>query len=230
MERILEPELMNEPEQVAAYAGPDLDNACWLFVQCLRKYFPDLAPGGAILDLGCGTAAIPLRLARLFPDCEIHGVDGAPRMLEHGRQTIQREGLTDRIQLIQGILPEILPVPRRRYEVIISNSFLHHLADPMVLWDALHQYSLPDAAILIIDLLRPADEKQTRLAVDRYMPEAPPLLHQDMMHSLHASFTMDEIAAQLQAAGLAEDLSLTMATPIQFAVHGRIKCGCPPGL
>ncbi|MHB8788409.1 MAG: class I SAM-dependent methyltransferase [Desulfobulbaceae bacterium] len=222
MKRIPEPELMDDPEQVAAYAGHDLDNAYWLFVQCFHKYFPDLAPDGAILDLGCGPAAIPLRLARLFPSCEIHGLDGAPRMLEYGRQAVQREGLEHQVQLIHGILPEMVRMPRSRYGVIISNSFLHHLADPMILWNALLDYGLPNAAILIIDLLRPASKEHARTVVDKYMPEASPLLRQDMMSSLCAAFTLDEVASQLRQADLAGNLCLIKVTPIQFAVYGRL--------
>jgi SAM-dependent methyltransferase len=133
MKRIPETELMNDPEQVATYAGHYLDNAFWLFVQCFHKYFPDLIPRDAILDLGCGPAAIPLRLAKLFPHCEIHGVEGAPRMLAYGKEAVQREGLEGQVHLFQGILPNTFHLPREHYEVVISNSFLHHLVDPMVL-------------------------------------------------------------------------------------------------
>lgn len=223
MQRVPEPALMNDPEQVAAYAGRDLDSAYWLFVQCFHKYFPGLVPDGAILDLGCGPAAIPLRLARLFPNCEIHGVDGSPHMLAHGRQAVKRENLEHQVQLIHGILPDRFRMPRSRYEVIISNSFLHHLADPMILWNALHDYSLPNAAILIVDLIRPTSAEHSCVVVEKYMPDAPPLLRQDMMHSLGAAFTMDEVASQLQRAGLAGSLCLTMVSPLQFAVHGTLR-------
>ena len=84
-----EPALMDNPDQAAAYAGPHLDNAYWFFIQFFRKCFPGLMPKGAILDLGCGTAAIPLRLARIFSDCEIHGVDGAAQMLTYGRMAVR---------------------------------------------------------------------------------------------------------------------------------------------
>lgn len=223
MKRIIEPELMNDSEQAAAYAGRDLDNAYWLFEQCFTKYFPELIPDGAILDIGCGPAAIPLRMARRFPNCEVHGVDGAPHMLAYGRKAVQREGLEHQVRLIHGFLPNRLPIPRNHYEVIISNSFLHHLADPMILWNAIHDYSLPDAAVLIIDLLRPASDKLAQVVVDKYMPHAPSLLRRDMMHSLRAAFTLDEVKSQIQKASLAESLCLAMASPFQFAAYGKLQ-------
>lgn len=225
MQRVLEPEVMNEPEQAAVYAGTGLDNAYWLFVQYFKKYFPSLAPGDVILDLGCGPAAIPIRLARLFPDCEIHAVDGSASMIVQARRALERETLEQQITLFQGTLPKQLPLPLNRYPVIISNSFLHHLADPGVLWDALRNYGQADAAILVIDLLRPDTEEQARFVVDRYLTDAPPLLQQDMLQSLRAAFTIEEVASQLEDADLAQNLSLTMVNMFQFAVFGRLTTG-----
>jgi SAM-dependent methyltransferase len=225
MKRIPEPEIMNDPEQAAAYAGPDLDNAYWLFLQYFHKYFPNPAPGDAILDLGCGPAAIPLRLARIYPNCEIHCVDGSAHMLAQGEEAVQREGLGHQVFFFHGTLPERLPLPRDRYGIVISNSFLHHLADPTVLWNALHEYCLPYAAVLIIDLLRPASGKEARLVVDKYLPGAPPLVRHDMLLSLCAAFTLDEVAAQLQQANLAGSLTLTKAAPFQFAAYGYLNGG-----
>jgi SAM-dependent methyltransferase len=214
---------MNDPEQATAYAGSALDNAYWLFVQLFHKYFPDPVANTAILDLGCGPAAIPLRLARHFNTCEIHCVDGAAHMLTAGKKAAQHEGLEERVLFFHGTLPAKLPLPRKRYEMVISNSFLHHLTDPMILWHAIHQYCLPKASILIIDLLRPKNEQEARRIVDSYLPDGSPLLRHDMLLSLRAAFTVDEVRAQLRQAGLAEDLTLTMATPFQFAVHGHLN-------
>lgn len=222
MERIPEPELMDDPRQVAAYGGSCLDDAGWLFIQCLRRFFPGLVPNDAIVDLGCGPAAITLRLAKFFPDCQIDGVEGARRMLAAGEEAVRREGLEKRVRLFHGILPGALPLPRERYGMVIANSFLHHLADPMVLWQAVRQYGLPRAAVLVIDLIRPASEKAANLVVDTYLPGAPSLLRQDMLLSLRAAYTVEEVRAQLQVAALSPPLTLTMASPCQFAVHGYL--------
>jgi ubiquinone/menaquinone biosynthesis C-methylase UbiE len=223
MNRIPEPELMDDPRHVAAYAGTHLDNGYWFFIQIFRKYFRDLTPKEAILDLGCGPAAIPLRLARLFPGCEIHGVDGAPHMLEFGQKAVQREGLENQVRLFHGILPQDFYLPRERYEVVISHSFLHHLADPLVLWHALQKYSLPSAAVLVIDLLRPASEEAAEAIVDTYVPNAPSILRRDMLLSLNAAYTLEEVADQLEKANQAESLTLAMASPFQFAVYGYLN-------
>ena len=222
MQRVPEAALMNDPRQAAAYAGGDLDNAYWLFVQLFHKYFPDLVPEDAILDLGCGPAAIPLRLAKRFPKCQIHCVDAAPQMLIQGKQAVQRQGLEKQIHFFCGNLPDKLPLPQDRYGMVISNSFLHHLNDPMILWHAIHDYCLPGGAILIVDLLRPATEEKAQLLVDQYMPNAPPLLRQDMLLSLCAAYTIDEVKTQLEQANLTKNISLCMTTTFQFAAYGYL--------
>jgi ubiquinone/menaquinone biosynthesis C-methylase UbiE len=223
MKRILEPELMNDPEQAATYAGKHMDDAYWLFEQCFRKFIPNLPSASTILDIGCGPAAIALRLAKRFPHCTIHGVDGSKEMLAHGEQTIRQAGLEHQVQLIQSILPDTLPLPRSHYTVIISNSFLHHLHDPMVLWNTIKNYGGPTSNILIIDLIRPENESQAHTIIERYMPNAPSQLCQDMILSLRAAFTLEEVREQLQDAKLLPSLSLTMASPFQFAIHGEMQ-------
>jgi ubiquinone/menaquinone biosynthesis C-methylase UbiE len=213
---------MNDPKQATAYAGRDLDNAYWLFEQCFRKYIPDLHPDSTILDIGCGPAAIALRLARRFPDCTIHGVDGAEEMLIFGKQAVQKAKLEEQIQLIHGMLPDKLSLPCKSYEVIISNSFLHHLPDPMVLWNTIREHGGSATKILMIDLLRPKNDEQAEMIIDKYMPHAPALLRLDMMLSLKAAFTMEEIQEQLREAGLAVSLKVAMASPFQCAVHGTL--------
>jgi hypothetical protein len=82
---------------------------------------------------------------------------------------------------------------------------------------------MPNAAVLIMDLLRPVSEESARLMIDKYVPNSHPSLRQDMLVSLGAAFTLDEVAVQLQQAGLAECLTLTKATPFQFAVYGHLS-------
>lgn len=222
MKRIPEPDLMNDPEHVVTYAGNHLDMAYQMLIWSLTKLFPEVPAGGAILDLGCGPAALPLRLASTYPHCEIHGIDGAQKMLDLGREAVRRQGLTQRIKLFHGVLPGNLPLARQRYEMVVSNYLLHHLADPMMLWGVLERYCLAGGAVLISDLLRPPDREAAEEVVEKYMPKAPPLLKDDMLQSLCSSYTMEEIREQLEKAGLSERLNFSLVSTFQFAVHGHL--------
>jgi len=225
VKRVLEPELMDDPAQAAVYAGPDLDSAYYLFVWCFQKFFPDLPSETTILDLGCGTAGVSLRLAKLLADGKVDGVDGADTMLEYGRKAVQQENLDHRVKLFHGTLPGRLDLPRSHYGAIVSNSFLHHLADPMVLWNAIEEYGEANAAILVVDLIRPSSKEDAQGVIEKYMPDAPPLLCRDMTNSLLAAFTMEEVTSQLHIAGLIEKLRLKRVSPFQFAVYGRLTEG-----
>ena len=144
-------------------------------------------------------------------------------MLIQGKQAVQLEGLEEQVHFFHGNLPDKLPLPQDRYEMVISNSFLHHLTDPMILWSAIRDYCLPGGAILIVDLLRPTSEEKAQLLVDQYIPDAPPLLQQDMLISLRAAYTLEEVEAQLEQANLTKNITLTMPTTFQFAAYGYLE-------
>jgi len=126
VKRIPEPELMNEPEQALAYARADFEEPHNQFIELFKNRFPEEKIDGYVLDLGCGPADVTIRFARAYPKCLIHGIDGAENMLKHGRDAIASQGLESQIDLYCGCLPGAKS-PRSSYDIIISNSLLHHL-------------------------------------------------------------------------------------------------------
>jgi SAM-dependent methyltransferase len=221
MERIPEPELMNDAEQAAAYAFADFEEPHSRFIELFRETFPDEFMTGAVLDLGCGPGDITIRFARAFPECVVHGVDGAAAMLAHGRNRLAREGLDERVQLIEAYLPGT-SLPLSGYAAVISNSLLHHLHDPMVLWHTLKAYAKPGAPVFIMDLLRPAGREQAQALVDEYAANEPDVLRHDFFHSLLAAYSCDEVAEQLHTAGL-DGLSVRQISDRHLLIHGRTR-------
>ncbi|MEQ1710997.1 MAG: class I SAM-dependent methyltransferase, partial [Hyphomicrobium sp.] len=59
-------------------------------------------PGGAILEVGCGTGRNLILAARRYPGTTLYGFDISNAMLETARQSITRAGLTGRIVVAQG--------------------------------------------------------------------------------------------------------------------------------
>jgi ubiquinone/menaquinone biosynthesis C-methylase UbiE len=220
MKRIPEPELMNDPAQARAYAGADFAAPHSQFIELFRQTFPDYDGQGVVLDLGCGPADITLRFARAWPACTVHGVDGAPAMLQPGRQAVDAAGLADRITLLEGRLPGVtLPLPQ--YDAVISNSLLHHLAEPQVLWDSIKRYARPQAPVFVMDLRRPDSVTAAAQLVETYAGDEPAILREDFYRSLLAAYTVEEVAAQLQVAGLA--LALRVVSDRHFIVHGFVS-------
>lgn len=58
--------------------------------------------GGAVLEIGCGTAWNLIRAARTYPGARLYGVDVSNAMLGTARASIRRRGLASQIGLYQG--------------------------------------------------------------------------------------------------------------------------------
>lgn len=211
---------MDDGEQALAYAQADFSEANGLFVNLLERLSPGPL-GGYLLDLGCGPADIPLALARRHPGLHIDAVDGAQAMLDLARRKIDADAeASRRINLICEYLP-CTALPEQAYQLVISNSLLHHLADPAVMWQAVSRCAQPGARVLIMDLARPASELAVDALLETYAIDAPEVLRRDFRNSLFAAYRVDEVANQLRAAGL-HTLAVSVVSDRHLAVIGRI--------
>lgn len=219
MKRKAEPELMNGKIQAEAYALGDFEEPHSLFIQLLQHTFPGQEVGPWIVELGCGTADISLRIAKAFPWCKIHGVDGSLPMLKFGRQAISTAGLSDQIQLHRGYLPGA-DLPRPFYHTIVSNSLLHHLADPLTLWKEIRRLGRSGSGIFVMDLIRPNDLQETQDLVQTYCGKEAKILQRDFYCSLLAAYRTDEIIAQLRETEL-DHLELRTVSDRHLIIYGR---------
>ncbi len=219
MERILEPELMEEEEQGQAYAEADFSGPNKQFLALFAEKFPDFSGTGRVVDLGCGPADILIRFARKYPDCSCVGIDGSDAMLAPGCRAVKEEQLTSRITLHCRCLP--FTEPETCFQAILSNSLLHHLHHPEVLWQTIHSCAAPGSAILIMDLFRPASKEAARQIVTTYAGAEPKILQTDFYNSLLAAFEVDEVREQLRSAGL--ELHCAAVSDRHLAVWGYCK-------
>ncbi len=107
------------------------------------------------------------------------------------------------------------------FDSIISNSLLHHLQDPAILWDALKSYGRTGTHVLIMDLLRPATRRAAAQLVTTYASGEHELLKQDFYNSLLAAYTEEEIKIQLKIAGL-DKLKTQRVSDRHMIVHGDL--------
>jgi SAM-dependent methyltransferase len=221
MERITEPELMEDDAQARAYAGIDFGETHQNFITFFQQTFPNQDVTGYVLDLGCGPGDITRRFARAFPRCMLHGLDGSEAMLRYGRDLFAQDAeLRDRVTLFHGLLPGAA-LPRDAYEAVISNSLLHHLHDPQVLWQTVRRYAAPGAYIFVMDLRRPATPEAAQALVAKHAANDPDVFQRDFYNSLVAAFTPAEIEAQLRAAQL-DHFSVKPVTDRHVIVGGRM--------
>ncbi len=201
IERTPEPDLMNDIAQAEAYAETDFSEPHNAFVALFADRFPDFR-GGSVLDLGCGTADVIIRFARAYPSSYITGIDGAAAMLDIGQRDIELAGLSDRIVLNKCILPDN-ELSGSRYNSVISNSLLHHLKDPFVMWDMIKNWAKENAPVFVMDLMRPDSKETAEQLVQQHAEGAPNILREDFYNSLLAAYTVDEVRKQLSKTGLA---------------------------
>ena len=218
MDRTLEPELMDDPEQARAYARADFAEENQGFVDRFREYFPDFTEGH-VLDLGCGPGDIPVRFARALPTCRITGVDASEPMIGLAGAGVKQAGLADRItfrcERFQGV-SLVEPV-----DAAVSNSLLHHVPNPLQFWYRLRQLVKPGSPVLVMDLLRPDSPEEAQAIVDRYAAKEPEILRRDFYRSLLAAFTEDEVAAQLAEMNLSR-LIIDVVDDRHWVVSGII--------
>lgn len=200
MERILENEAMDDAEEACEYDAMDF--------RAVNGAFADdvVALGlrrGHALDVGTGTARIPILIAGRLPDVRLTALDASEAMLELGRKNVAEAGLEGRIALVSGDARR-LPFPDATFDGVFGNGFVHHLPDPTDFFREVARVAKPGAVILIRDLLRPETPEVADELVERYAGDASPRQRQLFRDSLGASLALDELAAMLAAAGLTE--------------------------
>jgi SAM-dependent methyltransferase len=219
MERVPEPELMDGEEQARAYAAADFEEPHSRFVALLRERLPDLAEAGAALDLGCGPGDVTLRFARAYPGWTADGIDGSESMIRLGRAAVEAGGLGDRVSLTQGYLPAAR-APRIQYDLVFSNSLLHHLRQSSAIWECVRRSAGPEAGVFVMDLVRPPSRAAAQRLVDLYAAGEPEVLRHDFFRSLLAAYRPQEVRGQLAAAGLGH-LGLAQVSDRHLLVWGR---------
>ena len=192
---------MLDEVQARAYAEADFSEPHDRFVTLLQKRLSNLPEAGRALDLGCGPGDISFRFATALPGWSADGIDASPPMLEIARKRARGSPFETRIAFHEGLLP-VEKLPRDSYELFFSNSLLHHLPDPAILWSTIDRFAGAGTRVFVMDLLRPDSPEDARALVDRYAEAEPEILRTDFYNSLLAAYRLEEIEDQLKIAGL----------------------------
>ncbi|NOR79939.1 MAG: methyltransferase domain-containing protein, partial [Methyloprofundus sp.] len=189
MQRILEPELMEDLAQAKAYSEADFETQHSKIIALIDQVFGAVEFSGEILDLGCGPGDVTFRLAHRFSKAKITGIDGSQAMVSLAKERHERELLVNnRVNFIQSMIPGI-DIPRKTYDLIISTSFLHHLHQPDVLWQTIIDHSRPGTKVFVADLCRSESKSAARQTVNASAKNEPDVLKEDFYNSLLAAFT-----------------------------------------
>jgi len=206
--RVLEPEAMDTAEEAAEYDAMDHSAVNARFVaEFLCEHGP--CRGGTVLDIGTGTARIPIELARVDSNAEILGVDLAEHMLELGRRNVELAGMIGRIRL-ERVDAKGVAYPDGAFEAVVSNSIVHHIPDPSRAMAEMARLVAPQGTLFCRDLARPESEEEISRLVETYAGGETDRARSLFAASLHAALTVEEVRAILEGLGLpARDVAMT---------------------
>jgi ubiquinone/menaquinone biosynthesis C-methylase UbiE len=199
LERILEPEVMDSAAEARDYDAMDHAAVNRVFV---FDFIAAWNQRGPILDVGTGTAQIPIEFCRQAASGEIVAVDLAEHMLEIAQHNVKRSGLDGRIQLEKANARQLLYADAS-FPAIMSNSIVHHVPEPRLLFAELVRVVSAGGTLFVRDLLRPADRATLDRLVSTYAGDANVHQRQMFADSLHAALTLEEARALVQAHGFA---------------------------
>jgi ubiquinone/menaquinone biosynthesis C-methylase UbiE len=199
--RVLEPEVMDSPEEARDYDAMDHAAVNRVFVADFLAVWSGHNP---ILDAGTGTAQIPIELCRQAAAARVVAIDLAEHMLAMARQNVERAGLEDRIEL-RRVDAKGLPFSDGTFGAVMSNSIVHHIPEPRRALAELVRVVQPGGLLFLRDLLRPEDDAGVAHLVRTYTGNENPHQQQMFADSLRAALTLQEMRDLVAALGFPRD-------------------------
>ena len=198
LDRVLEPEVMNDREEAVEYDAMDHESVNRNFVTDLLNAGPI---GNDCLDLGTGTALIPIELCNRDEEVRVMATDASTIMLDLARYQLEVNNLTSRIQLHFGDVKKLV-FESSFFDTVMSNSLVHHLpSHDSFLLEALRVLR-PGGLLFVRDLSRPESQEQLDLLMLTYGANESEGSRQMLLQSLHAAISLSEIRNLALQAGL----------------------------
>jgi ubiquinone/menaquinone biosynthesis C-methylase UbiE len=215
--RVLEPEVMDSAVEAADYDAMDHREVNQRFVADLLAALAAEGSGFGVqgsegkelsyldvLDLGTGTAQIPIELCRRYADCRVMAADAAVHMLELARYNLEIENLTHRIELAH-VDAKRLPFPDGVFDVVMSNSIIHHIPEPIAVLREAVRVVKAGGLLFFRDLVRPDSVEQLKDLVATYTAGTNDHQQRMFAESLHAALSLGESRTLIAALGFRAD-------------------------
>ncbi len=201
MQRVLEPEVMDTEQDARDYDAMDHSGVNERFVRDFLALHRGPWP---VLDVGTGTALIPIELCQLQPAASVLAIDAAAEMLRRAAKNIRAAALDAAIHL-QRADAKRLPYRDATFPAVMSNSLLHHVADPLTPLAEMCRVTQPGGLLFLRDLIRPENDFELKRLVNRYASNCNEHQRRLFADSLRASLTLDEVRELAAQLGLPPD-------------------------
>ena len=202
MERIPEPELMVEKEQVISYDEADFsegeDNLINQINYYLLRKNISLGEKDLIVDLGCGPGNISEKLAIKWPNTEVIGIDGSREIILRAEYN-KSISTNKKLKNLRYICSDIKDIKsnnfllKKRISLLVSNSLIHHITNLEDFFNTIRSLSSNITVNFHKDLKRPLDEKSALELKAHCSKIYNEILTNDYYSSLRASYTFKEL-------------------------------------
>ena len=158
------------------------------------------------LDLGCGTGATAVRLARL--GIHVTALDCSLAMLDVAQRAAREAGISEKIVLKHGEATQLASLfPARSFDVILCHNILEYIDDPgVVLRDAARALRDPSAILSVLVRNQAGEVFKAAIQTGDLSAAENNLTAEWGQESLYGSrvrlFTPDSLRAMLKAAAL----------------------------
>lgn len=188
--RVLEPEVMDTPDDAADYDTMDHSAVNRAFAADFFSACPH--PAGPVLDVGTGTAQIPIEVCRRHPAVRVHAIDLADEMLKLAARNVAAAGLSDRITL-ERVNGRGMPFADGQFAAVMSNSIVHHIPHPFECLGEMVRVCASGGAVFVRDLMRPSSAELLEHLVNLHAAGANRHQRQLFADSLRAALTLAEV-------------------------------------
>ena len=218
LERFLELEVMDTREDAVEYDAMDFTEVNTAFAERAVELGPR---AGLVLDLGTGTARIPVLILKRNRALKMAANDYSQNMLKIGEKNVREAGFEKQIELRFEDAKK-LTYADRSFDLVISNSLVHHLPDPLPFFREVRRVAKQNAGILIRDLIRPDTVATLESLVDQYAGDSTKHQKKLFRDSLHAALTIDEVRAMVRQAGL-QGVTVTQSSDRHWSIERKWK-------
>ena len=201
--RTLEPEVMDLPDDAREYDSMDHREVNQAFTKdFLDKRDPE--DGFLVLDVGTGTAQIPIVICQHDPRFIIHALDLAKSMLDIANQNIQATSFQNQIITILQDAKK-LSFPDNHFDAVISNSIIHHIPEPTLVFSEMVRVTKPGGLLFVRDLMRPPIEPAVARLVKLHAAQATAYQQKLFGDSLRAALTEQEVRNMVGELGFGKE-------------------------
>lgn len=204
--RVLEPEIMETLQEAVDYDRMDHSQVNAAFVDDLlaaarqvESWTPD--EPRKILDVGTGTARIPILLCQQQPDWRVVAIDLAASMLQIAQRNVIQAQLQQSIRL-EDVDAKGLPFSDGEFDAVMSNSIVHHIPEPGPAIAEMVRVLRPGGLLFLRDLFRPGSEAEVEALVELHTVGSNAHQKQLFRQSLQAALTVDEVGELLEKLSL----------------------------